>query len=94
MKLQGSGTSAPKTLQFQTHPHSQIATYNQPLRRCSRTTKNPRPKPGVPFSEGALLLLAALLAALSGFLVRLLDRLSSVSCLKKPRRWRGLGRLA
>ena len=38
MKLQGSGTSAPKTLQFQTHPHSQIATHNQPLRRCSRTT--------------------------------------------------------
>jgi L-amino acid N-acyltransferase YncA len=38
MKLQGSGTSAPKTLQFQTRPHSQIATHNQLLRRCSRTT--------------------------------------------------------
>ena len=43
-----------------------------------RATKNPRPKPGVLFSEKALPLLAALLAALSGLLARLLGLLAAL----------------
>jgi hypothetical protein len=46
--------------------------------RTIEQIKNPRPKPGVLFSEKALPLLAALLAALSGLLARLLGLLTGL----------------
>jgi hypothetical protein len=67
--------------------HSQLATSGWSSIRWPRsgltpaanhlTNKNPRPKLGVPFAEEeALLLLATLLAALSGLLIRLLGLLT------------------